>query len=499
MLRGIDRGHFIFLLLFANGLFVVQANDYDYEYIDDKSAGDQIVSNEDVELLRPQRVNHDTINEYDHHDTDTIFQNAPPQVHCIHRDRGRLCDCGFRNEEAVLPIMMGSIAHVTVSNCKFVRVLNGTFSALTILTRVSFVNIEDLVLDENSLSFQRASLQLRVSLSFENVIIEQIPSHAINGFIDGLVFERCRIGHISPFAVTGIRLRLEAFAIRDTFISRIEHQAFKKFSCTTFQINNCTIRGQLPSRSFYDLDVTTSLHISNNNFTSRMHSIAFDLQVVSNVGIFRNYFGGLSGQSFVMSTINMPFITDNNISIADPRAFARIVVEREVQRRLNEPMFLDFSRNQFDTPDWPQPLQFAPEFRLIFTRNQFINPTTCAQLNRIRDNEFFNLFSSEIFFRLTDYMIDSGSGEINGRNDVFSFAYITENFCIETSYFWWIILGIILFLLLLLVIFMVLLCVWWRKQKEKRRLEVIQPEGKTYRETQIVMQIENHGLLKTDL
>uniref|UniRef100_A0A1B0CBF9 Uncharacterized protein n=1 Tax=Lutzomyia longipalpis TaxID=7200 RepID=A0A1B0CBF9_LUTLO len=426
MLR--ERGYFIFLLLFASECLMVHGSDYSHEYIEDvdKNAGDQFVSNEDVELLRPERVNHEPNEDYDREDTDTIFQNTPPQVHCIHRDQGRICDCGFRNEEAVLPIMMGSIAHVTVSNCKFVRVLNGTFSALTMLTRVTFVNIEDL---------------LRVTLSFDNVIIEQIPSHAINGFINGLTFERCRIGWISPFAVTGIRLRLDAFAIRNTFISRIEHQAFKKFTTSTFQITNCTVRSQLPSRSFYDLDVLSSLHISHNNFTGRIHSRAFDFQA----------------------------------------------------------LFLDFSRNNFDTPDWPQPLIFAPEFRLIFTRNQFITPITCAQLNRIRDNEFFNLFSSETFFRLSDYIIDGGSAEVGGRDDVFSFAYITENFCIESSYFWWIILGIVLFVLLLLVIFMILLCVWWRKQKEKRRLEIIQPEGKTYRETQIVMQIENHGLLKTDL
>lgn len=32
-----------------------------------------------------------------------------------------------------------------------------------------------------------------------------------------------------------------------------------------------------------------------------------------------------------------------------------------------------------------------------------------------------------------------------------------------------------------------------------REIPVIMPEGKTYRETQIVMQIEHAGLLKTDL
>lgn len=198
-----------------------------------------------------------------------------------------------------------------------------------------------------------------------------------------------------------------------------------------------------------------------------------------------------------MSATNMPTITENNMSFVDPRAFAGIVVEREIQRRLSEPMFLDFSRNNFDTPDEPQPLQFAPEFRLIFMRNQYITPVTCEQINLIQHNEFFNQFSSEIFFRLSDYVID-GNREISGKDEIHSFAHIVENYCIETSILWYAILGVGLTVLLLIIVLIVILCVWWRRRKS-RRLDIIKPEGKTYRETQIVMQIENHGLLKTEL
>ncbi|XP_059618654.1 uncharacterized protein LOC132263092 isoform X2 [Phlebotomus argentipes] len=500
MTKGLQRGYIIFLLLFASELLVTSAHNVDYsreysEYVEKINENDYI-SNEDVELIGPQAVNHGSIDDNDDQETD-IFQSAPPQVHCIHRDRGRICDCGFRNEEAVLPRMMGSIAHVTVSNCKFVRVLNGTFDTLDILTQVAFINIEHLVLDENSLSFARASLQLRVSLSFTNVIIEQIPSYAINGFILGISFDRCRIGHINSFAVTGIRHSLESFAIWNTFISRIEHQAFKKFTCGQFQITNTTVNGQLSSRSFYDIDVNQALLISENTFLSRIHSRAFDFRVVNLASIFRNKFGGLSGESFIMSVRQMPMITENNMTLVQPRAFTSIVIEREVLRRLTEPMFLDFSRNNLDTPDGPEPLVFAPEFRLIYTRNQYMTPITCEQIIQIQDNEFFNQFSSETFFRLRDYMIDKNV-EFSRQEDFHSFAHIIENFCIETSYFWYIILGVGLFILLLLFILIIILCVWWRRRKA-RKLDIIKPEGKTYRETQIVMQIENHGLLKTEL
>uniref|UniRef100_A0A6B2E6H8 Putative conserved secreted protein n=1 Tax=Phlebotomus kandelakii TaxID=1109342 RepID=A0A6B2E6H8_9DIPT len=500
------KGYILFLLLFASVYSTTKAHKIDYsreysEYVEkiDESANDY-VSNEDVELIRPQKVNHGSISrndENDNQDTDMV-QNPPSQVHCIHRDRGRVCDCGFQNEEAILPRMMGSIAHVTVSNCKFIRILNGTFDTLNMLNEVTFINIEHLVLDENSLSFPRPSMQLRVSLLFRNVVIEQIPSHAINGFITSIFFDRCRIGLINSFAVTAIRLRLEAFAIWNTFISRIEHQAFKKFSCDTFNIMNSTVNGQISSRSFYDLDVTSSLMISDSDFLSRIHSRAFDFQVVNMASIFRNNFSGLSGESFVMSVQSMPVITENNMTFIEPRAFASVVIEREVLRRITEPMYLDFSRNNFDTPGDPEPLQFSPEFRLVFTTNRFITPITCEQISRIQHNEFFHQFSSEIFFRHNDYIIDKNQDFSSNQDEFHSFAYIIENFCIETSHFWYIILGVGLFVLLLLIILIIILCVWWRRRKA-RQLEIVKPEGKTYRETQIVMQIENHGLLKTEL
>ncbi|GAB0089307.1 uncharacterized protein DMENIID0001_038260 [Sergentomyia squamirostris] len=499
MTKGINGGHCVLLILLcANGLSVLEANgDYkDYsEYAEeiDKNV-DDYVNNDEIELLTPHKVNHQHGSMAE--EEPGIFQAAPPQVHCEHRDRGRICDCGFSNEEATLPRMVGSIAHVTVRNCKFVRVLNGTFDTLFMLTQVHFNNIEHLVLDENSLSFPRQSLQLRVTVSFDNVIIEQIPPHAINGFVVGVLFERCRIGIISPFAVTAIRQTLEAFSIRNTYINRIDHQAFKKFTCNTFAFVNNTVRGEVPSRSFYDLATITSLQIMDNNFTSRIHARAFDFQEVSLVLISRNNFAELSGESFIMASRNMPMITENNITLIDPRAFSTIIVEREVQRRASEPIFLDFSRNRFNTPEQPQPLQFAPEFRMIYTRNEFIEPITCEQISRIQDNQFFREFSSETYFRINDYLIDGQ--DLASREDYHSFAYIVDNFCLETSYFWYIVLGVGLFILLLLVLLIIILCVWWRRRKA-RQLEIIKPEGKTYRETQIVMQIENHGLLKTEL
>jgi len=70
--------------------------------------------------------------------------------------------------------------------------------------------------------------------------------------------------------------------------------------------------------------------------------------------------------------------------------------------------------------------------------------------------------------------------------------------CRERSYMAYIISGsVVLGLLLILLI----LLLWWRvvQRRRRRKLDVVQPEPRTYKETQIVYQIENAGLLKTDL
>lgn len=75
--------------------------------------------------------------------------------------------------------------------------------------------------------------------------------------------------------------------------------------------------------------------------------------------------------------------------------------------------------------------------------------------------------------------------------------YIETN-CQPRSYLIYILLGVLLLLLVLLLIGGI---VWLQvaKRRKKRKLDVVMPEPRTYKETQIVYQIENAGLLKTDL
>lgn len=153
-----------------------------------------------------------------------------------------------------LPRMDGNIFQIQVLNCKILHIKNGTFASLSMLGRVSFTNVEDLILDTNSLGFPARTPSNRVRLEFLNVswssmrnvmirfvrlrtrfwnlllspswqtIIEEIPPHTINGNVDVIDFDSCRIGAIRAFAINGLGQKVHALNVRNSMIGRIDGQ-----------------------------------------------------------------------------------------------------------------------------------------------------------------------------------------------------------------------------------------------------------------------------------
>lgn len=74
-----------------------------------------------------------------------------------------------------LPRMDGNIFQIRVLNCKVLRIKSGTFASLSMLSRVSFTNVEDLILDTYSLDFPVRVPSNRVRLEFSNVSDIIIP------------------------------------------------------------------------------------------------------------------------------------------------------------------------------------------------------------------------------------------------------------------------------------------------------------------------------------
>lgn len=161
----------------------------------------------------------------------------------------------------------------------------------------------------------------------------------------------------------------------------------------------------------------------------------------------------------------------------------------------SERLELRFSNNTIHFPHMVQPLDFNDKFSLNIKQLMYDNQYSCHEIDYTQNpakpkEEFFNHFKDYIYFK-QNY-------NSNPQNQYRVLSKIIEQDCQQQSYWLYIIIGVVC-LIILIVIIVIVVCVYLaKKKKAKRKMDIIQPEPRTYKETQIVYQIENAGLLKTD-
>lgn len=138
--------------------------------------------------------------------------------------------------------------------------------------------------------------------------------------------------------------------------------------------------------------------------------------------------------------------------------------------------------------DHPIRFEVAPELDLRILDLKFCKPVDCAQIDALKRNGFLQSHADVIQFRTSP-----SSLEYKSLLTVFS------NNCVETSYFAAIIVVGVVLVLILVIVSVAVFYRFWAKRQPQRQLNMVNPDGKTYRETQIMIQIENAGLLKTNL
>lgn len=186
---------------------------------------------------------------------------------------------------------------------------------------------------------------------------------------------------------------------------------------------------------------------------------------------------------------------NNQIVNCHRAAFQLLALNDNYWRHHNTPMRMHMKTNTIGTLDAIAPLAINEQFQTIIDNLRYTNFLACQDVEQLSDLDFFMSNKDGIFFRIRDYLLNSDKW---ATEEFHSFGQLLNYACIQRSFFWYyVIIGgtILLFLLLALLI---VFCVWYRRRKA-RKMNIIMPEGRTYRETQIVMQIENHNLLKTDL
>ncbi|XP_017074370.1 LOW QUALITY PROTEIN: uncharacterized protein LOC108110031 [Drosophila eugracilis] len=419
------------------------------------------------------------------------------------------CDCNNSDQPMALPLLKGSVYMVEIRNCRDLVVDANRLADTMDLRKVTFRNVGQLVLREHALSVPRYASNKALIVEFEQTNLKLIESHAINGNIEEISFVGGRIDLMKPFGFTTTKDSAILLKLDGVTIQRIESQAFKKFAVEQMIIANCQFLGDLPTRAFYELEVTNELSLRGNQF-QEIHSHAFSFKLVSKLSLSDNHFVSVDGEWLEAQIRDAVTIRGNDFGATSEIAFRSLTVHRSYQ--LSEHLELRFHNNSLRSlrpgadpsvdlangaEAAPQPLRFDDRFSLSIRDLRYDNSWNCEQLDRnveppLPRADFFRIHSDQLMF----YPPDS-NGERQSHHYMPLRMLITDQ-CREQSYMAYIISGsVILGLLLLLLI----LLLWWRvvQKRRRRKLDVVQPEPRTYKETQIVYQIENAGLLKTDL
>uniref|UniRef100_A0A1I8P1W3 Uncharacterized protein n=1 Tax=Stomoxys calcitrans TaxID=35570 RepID=A0A1I8P1W3_STOCA len=424
-------------------------------------------------------------------------------VSCIPYEVQFTCDCAMSDEDLVLPPLIGSAYQLEIRNCKSFTIDSNVLRDIQHLHKITFKNVDNLVLNQYALSLPDYSSSTPLILSFEKVKVKLIDSLAINGQIEEITFVDCYLESVRPFAFNILKNNALRFTMDKVRIDRIDPQAFKKLVVEKIDIHDCVFLTNVPSKTFYDIEVTDSFLLNNVRFRT-VHSKAFSFKMISKLTIANNYFEAIDAEWLEAFVKKSPQIRDNYFGNTSEISFKAIRVHRDYGS--SEKMELRFSNNTIRFPYDVHPLEFSRDFTLNIKQLNYDNPYPCTDYDtnlqppRPR-TEFFNHYQHNIYFRPDAEASgppSNGQQQITSKNNFKALHEILAGDCNRFPYWIYIIIGMAI---LIVVIALILIIACWhvsKKRRAKRKMDIIQPEPRTYKETQIVYQIENAGLLKTD-
>lgn len=427
----------------------------------------------------------------DHFDEFHYEREEEALVTCTHdvtpRFGKRICDCGYRNEDYVAPKFEGSTTEIELANCKSLRIRRDSFDSLFQLTKLTITNVENLILDQGSLSFTQNTPAAQLRINLINNLIEEVPSHLVQGSISELSFIRCRIGLFRPYSVTSFRGQLNTLKVIESFINRIERHAFKKFDVNEILIDDSKFISPIPSYSFYEIEVLERFAITNSSFYSLLPG-SVSMKNVTNLQISNSEFENIGGESLNLQIRKSIRITGNYFNNVHEAAFQAISVDSSYFNRNSQRPVLVFHNNRIGRLENSKTLLFSDGFNVQIREVRIVHSITCQEVAQVEQYSLLVDHPDDIFFKI--------AGE---ENEFKSFNDIRRIRCMEDNFWFYLIIGSVVAAIVLVIICSLVSCYCIAQKKKQRKLNVVLPEPRTYRETQIVMQIENHGLLKTDL
>ncbi|KAK4876739.1 hypothetical protein RN001_009245 [Aquatica leii] len=411
-------------------------------------------------------------------------------------ENGVTCTCRQNAEEFF--IEKGSIPSydaqmLKIDGCNSVRFGRNAITDMRNLRRLELMNIDNLVFDEFSLSWNtyvQPNTEYHNSwdsvptlkIKIERSIIKKISSYTFQGQISSIILRDLNIEEIAPFAFSSLIYTHNIEIISVNFMN-IHAQAFKKFPMEVLTISDSTFN-QVPSRTFSDVTVLDSFQIRNCSF-SIIKSGAFLIHNCRRFDVIESQINILEGDSFKVTTRGSVKIKGNNFNVTHGGAFAGISLNKEEVFTDEEILFDSDTFNNLDKHSLRiNTTSFTAKYINIVINQE----CKCDYVEGDNDHEEFQCMLSDAKkITLKEFKEDNCS-------ILASYSTII------------IILGVVL--VLFIIIFSGLMFYFKRvyknhkeyiTDKNGKQVSLIMPDGRTYRETELHVVVERADLLTTDL
>ncbi|KAI8430610.1 hypothetical protein MSG28_000821 [Choristoneura fumiferana] len=400
-----------------------------------------------------------------------------------------ICNCTMNYDEVTLRPdgayrVPSTTTGIIIDGCARVYFLSDMARNLIQLRSVELRNVHHVYINERSLAWSPFSrendMNPGIRILIHNSTINEISSHAIQGRINDIVISNSQINMIKPYAFSNLA-GVKNIELTDILFENIEIQAFKKFTTTNFLIRGGSV-GTLPSRFLSDVEVTNLFRIDGLSI-KYLYSLSFIISLPKRVLIENNMIDTLEGDGFHVNTRGPITFRNNTVRTIRKGAFYGFTADIEVTSVLGRQELL-IDNNTF-TDLSPSSL-IHNETTLTMRIDGLNLNTTCncdleaewRETMREQGGTLSCWYSLEGHYVSLPTYVDSRCGAF------------------KQNYWIFIVVGVIIVVLIAAII---TFCIVKQENEKKKKIQIVMPDGKTYRETEFHIVVERAELLTTDL
>lgn len=373
---------------------------------------------------------------------------------------------------------------IIVDGCGRVQFLPDTVRQLIQLRNIEIRNSDHVFINERAIAWSPFTREVEMNpgirIVIHNSTISEISSHAIQGRVNDIIISSSRINNLKPFAFSSLTA-VKNIELTDNLFDNIDIQAFKKFTTLNFQLRGGTIK-TLPSRFLSDVEVTNLFRMEGVTIAS-VNSVTFLVSSPKRVSIENNVIDTLESDGFHIVTRGPITFRNNSVTVMRKGAFFGFSVDTETTSVLGrQELLID---NNTVTIITPSSLTFNSVSLTLRVDGLNLNTTCTCDLTA----EWRAVLSEQGGTISCYYYLE---------NHFVSLPTFANSRCGAFKQMFWI--YIVIGLILVIVIVTIVICCVVRRENEKKKnkVQIVMPDGKTYRETEYII-MERAELLTTDL